>query len=364
MKSISVKYMALIMTGAILALASGCERGKPSSQPVDVHVNNDTESTADSQSVAKDSEGSAEGSQGSLPDNGISVVPVQKDNAIAVGQEINLLEKLKLLDKREDELGLSGKYGTVSDVNPPSIDARLIGEWYSADGSLYYVFSEEGVMKARYYLYDTKTETKYTTFYIEGTPVIAYDAIAISLLDQEEEDQTRTEIAYYAYDIVNGTLYMADIENVDEPYNSYVSTLQVLYKAESGGGLGTSVAKNPVAPESLYGVWDTEGLRLVIDEEGFKLDGSLYSYSFDDRGRLILEKDGTSTAYTFSLGQIRNYEEADRNRTAEQRYTLSLYYSGSSDEDIPNLAGYLTDWKDVYGWETWYYTMEFSRPGE
>ena len=92
------------MTGAILALASGCERGKPSSQPVDVHVNNDTEFTADSQSVAKDSEGSAEGSQGSLPDNGISVVPVQKDNAIAVGQEINLLEKLKLLDKREDEL--------------------------------------------------------------------------------------------------------------------------------------------------------------------------------------------------------------------------------------------------------------------
>lgn len=350
-----MKYLVFLIAAVMLIGVPACSRNGNKAEINDASATGNTRNNDDSQGSTHDSQDG----QDSLAEANVSAADSSAGEKTAVGQEINLLKVFKSLDKREDELGLANKYGSVSDVNFGSIDSGLVGNWLSSDGSESYSFSAEGNIKSRHSLFGTKIETQYTTFNIDGTNIIAYDAVSVSLSDQDGDDRTGTEIAYFAFNIVNDTLYMVNLESINEVYNSFVSTLHILYRADEGY---EPAVKNPVELASLYGSWDAEGVNLVINEGGFTINGNQFNLSFDGRGKLILEKDGSSTAYSFSLAHQKNYYTSDRSIPSDQKYLLSLYYNGLSPEDRPNLADYFIDWKTEYGWETWYYTLNLSRP--
>jgi hypothetical protein len=360
MKKYLLRFMVVLMAGAMLVPASGCGKNKQGVEMNDASGGGN-ETVADGKEPVGDGQGTSRDGTNHLNENRGSALDASGGGKTEVGEEINLLEVFRLLEKREDELGLSGRYGTVSDVNIGSVYPEIVGEWISSDGSLSYSFSAEGVMESRHDLYGIKTETQFTMFNVDGTDVIGYDAISISLSDQEGDDRTGTEIDYYTFDIVNDTLYMVDVESIDEAYNSYVSTLQILYRTD---GKRVPAVKNPVKPESLYGRWEAEGVDVVIGEAGFTLNGGTCGFSFDDRGMLLLDRDGVTSAYSYSLAHQKNYATADRSRPTDQKYLLTLYYEGLSEEDVPNLADCLVNWKNEYDWESWYYTLSLSRSDE
>lgn len=272
---------------------------------------------------------------------------------------VNIREKLSAMIVSDKELDLVGKYNSIADIKDGENDSALIGNWSSSDGSIKCTFDENGVMKMESTMLDSASDVKYTCLTLGDRHIICED-LPVETNDDSDDTAESTEVSYVSYVVENDALYLLDIESTtDEGTTSYISSLITLYHADDNGSIDDAIAKNPIDLNSLYGSWTSDNGDVTIDENGLTLDKDTYKLSFDEKNQLVAEKDGNSTVYQMTLGYSKNYKNAEKTEVEDEKYALSLTYTGADENDKPNLVNVMTDWKTEYGWESWYYNTTF-----
>ena len=270
---------------------------------------------------------------------------------------VNIKDQLSSMIASDKELGLAGKYGSVADITDGKIDEALIGKWVTLDGDTSYTFSSDGMLKAESKQYDSVTEVKYTCINLEGKDILCEDLIMNSYPEDGGEPVESLVLSYDVYSVKDDTLYMTSVESTDDDvYGSYSASLVTMYKADDSGSGAEAYKKNPVSLASFYGDWDSEGTSVKIDKKGLTVNGTTYAMSFNDKGNLVIEKDGKSTEYGYAMVYNKIYGMEDRTEPEAKEIALSFSYTGKDENDVPNLVDIMDNWKKEYDWSEWYYT--------
>lgn len=270
---------------------------------------------------------------------------------------VNLREKLASLMVSTDKLGLTGKYSSIAEIADGSVDPDLVGTWVMADGRMSYTYSADGSIAVKSEDYGD-SEVRFTCLEIDGYQLICEELIVSPEFNDGVEEET-TQLGYTAYDVSNDAMYMVTVEEPSEDTNSSHSTLVTMYRADENGSAAASMAGSPVAISTFDGTWATDKGELTITDGVLTLGGDSYTVSLDEKNQLVVEKDGRSTVYATGVGVMKEYDDEDRTQTVEKTM-LSLNYTGTDENDKPNLLPVLDDWKTDYGWDSWYYTGSFE----
>ncbi|MBR0412757.1 MAG: hypothetical protein IJI47_04240 [Eubacterium sp.] len=274
------------------------------------------------------------------------------------GKEINLRDKLASLSATDEALGLKGKYEKFADIKDGSVDSDLVGTWVTLDGDMTYVYSEDGTSKVESKLYGN-SESKFVCLNINEYKVVC-EEVQMQSEDADGKSTESTVISYLTYNVDNDALYITPVEDTtDENINSSNNTLVVLYRADESGNADKSIAKNKIALDSYAGTWTSDKGKITIADGKLTVGKDEYSISIDDKNRLVVEKDGKSTAYTTAVGVMKEYESDDRSKVTETN-ALSISYTGADKDDKPNLISVLEDWKTEYQWDSYYYSGSFN----
>ena len=281
-----------------------------------------------------------------------------KDGESEKAKPINLLEKLKALMVTDAKLGLKGKYNSLSEIKDGKIDPDLTGVWAMADGSTTYTYNEDGTAVAESKDYGS-SEIKYTCIEINGYKIIC-EEMKMESEDTEGKTTESTVIGYTAYTIENDALYTVTVEDTtDTNMTSAQSMLVTLYRADEKGSADAAMAKNPIDIASYNGTWTNEKGTITIADGTLTLGKDSYKLSLDKKNQLVVEKDGVSTAYSSGISIRKNYSSGDKTQATETT-AFVLSYTGADEKDKPNLASVLDDYKQEYGYETWYYSGGFD----
>ena len=273
---------------------------------------------------------------------------------------VDLKDMLSVMSKTERELGLEGKYEAVADIQDGTIDPELAGTWTSKKNGVTYHYQEDGQSWAESE-YGNSDPLPYTCITVEGYKVVAEEMKGTSY----KEDGTTEEylaITYTVYTVKDGILYIVPVDSVDE-YTTF-SVNQVIAFTKEG-----SDVKENVSLKTVYGTWETdEGGTIVIDEKGLSVtEGSdelsgPYPVSVNEEGELVIDVNGTKTAYGFAIAMTREYENGEQ--VGEPGYALSLSYTGKDENDRPNLADIMTDWHAEYDYEQFLFNLSANSPKE
>ena len=262
---------------------------------------------------------------------------------MSVGKEVNLRDKLASLMVTDDALGVKGKYSKLSDITDGSIDKDLIGTWKTADGETSYVYNEDGTAKAvsEY----GETEAKFTCLTLGEYKVVCEES-EMESMDVDGKTTTSTVISYSTYNIDNDALYFTNVEDTtDENVDSSQYALITMYRADESGNVDASVAKNKITLDSFTGTWTSEKGEITIADGTLKLGEDVYDISMSDKGKLVVDKDGTFTEYSVNISVRKQYESEDKTQATETT-ALGLYFQGADENDKPNLESVLDDWGD------------------
>ena len=260
---------------------------------------------------------------------------------MSVGKEVNLRDKLASLMATDDALGIKGKYSALSDITDGSVDKDLIGTWKTADGETSYVYNEDGTVKVTSEYGDT--ESKFTCLTLGEYKVIC-DESEMESMDVDGNTTTSTVVSYSTYDVDNDALYFANVEDTtDENMDSSQYALMIMYRADESGSVDAAVAKNKIALDSFTGAWASEKGEIKIADGTLTLGEDVYDISMNDKGKLVVDKDGSSTEYSVNISVRKQYETEDKTQATEIT-AIGLYFTGADESDIPNLASVLDDW--------------------
>ena len=260
---------------------------------------------------------------------------------MSVGKEVNLRDKLSSLMATDDALGIKGKYSALSEITDGSVDKDLIGTWKTADGETSYVYNEDGTEKVTSEYGDT--QAKFTCLTLGEYKVICEE----SEMESEDVDgntTTSTVVSYSTYDVDNDALYFTNVEDTtDENMDSSQYALMIMYRADESGSVDAAVAKNKIALDSFTGTWASEKGEIKIADGTLTLGEDVYDISINDKGKLVVDKDGAFTEYSVNISVRKQYEGEDKTQSTETT-ALGLYFTGADENDKPNLESVLDDW--------------------
>ena len=260
---------------------------------------------------------------------------------MSVGKEVNLRDKLASLMATDDALGIKGKYSALSDITDGGVDKDIIGTWKTADGETSYVYNEDGTVKASSEYGDT--EAKFTCLTLGEYKVMCEE----SEMESEDVDgniTTSTVVSFSTYDVDNDALYFANVEDTtDENMDSSQYALMIMYRADESGSVDAAVAKNKIALDSFTGTWASEKGEIKIADGTLTLGEDVYDISMNDKGKLVVDKDGSSTEYSVNISVRKQYDGDDKTKSTETT-ALGLYFTGADENDKPNLESVLDDW--------------------
>ena len=273
---------------------------------------------------------------------------------VSVSSEVNPLDKLTSLLATDEALGLKGKYSTLADITDGSIDKDLVGTWKMADGETTYVFNEDGVAKASSTY--GETEAKYTCFTANDYKIVC-EEVEMESTDVDGNTTTSTVLSYSTYTIENDALFMTVVEETDDEYtDSSQSALVTMYRADESGSIEEAMSKNAVALASFDGTWASDAGEFTIADGKLTLGEDAYDISVNDKGQLVVEKDGASSAYSFNVSIRKEYDTEDKTKFTETK-AIGLYFTGADENDTPNLGAVLEDWSEF---QPNYYTGTFD----
>lgn len=260
---------------------------------------------------------------------------------MSVGKEVNLRDKLASLMATDDALGIKGKYSALSDITEGSVDKDLIGTWKTADGETSYVYNEDGTVKVASEYGDA--ESKFTCLTLGEYKVIC-DESEMESEDVDGNITTSTVVSFSTYDVDNDALYFANVEDTtDENMDSSHYALMIMYRADESGSVDAAVAKNKIALDSFTGTWASEKGEIKIADGTLTLGEDVYDISMNDKGKLVVDKEGSSTEYSVNISVRKQYDSEDKTKAAETT-ALGLYFTGADEKDKPNLESVLDDW--------------------
>ena len=260
---------------------------------------------------------------------------------MSIGKEVNLRDKLASLMATDDALGIKGKYSALSDITDGGVDKDIIGTWKTADGETSYVYNEDGTVKVSSEYGDT--ESKFTCLTLGEYKVIC-DESEMESEDVDGNITTSTVVSFSTYDVDNDALYFANVEDTtDENMDSSQYALMIMYRADESGSVDAAVAKNKIALDSFTGTWASEKGEIKIADGTLTLGEDVYDISMNDKGKLVVDKDGLSTEYSVNISVRKQYDGEDKTNATETT-ALGLYFTGADEKDKPNLESVLDDW--------------------
>ena len=259
----------------------------------------------------------------------------------APAKEINLRDKLTSLAATDESLGLKGKYNAFDEIDG-SVDSDLAGTWKNADGSVTYTFNDDGT-------YATESDKK-----------VICEESSMQSTDTDGNITESTVITSFVYEVDGSALYMVSVEDTtDENITSSYSSAVVMYKADESGSIDASIASNKVSLDSFAGTWEGDKGTVTIKDGTLTFGEDVYNVSVNEKNQLAVEKDGKVSVYPASIALIKEYDSEDRSVFTES-YTLGINYTGSDENDRPNLAAALDDWHAEYEYETFYFSGSFT----
>jgi hypothetical protein len=260
---------------------------------------------------------------------------------MSVGKEVNLRDKLESLMVTDDALGIKGKYKALADITDGSIDKDLVGTWKTADGETSYTFGEDGTAKATSEYGDS--EVKFTCLTLGEYKVMCEES-EMESSDVDGNTTTSTVVSYSTYDVDNDALYFTNVEDTtDENMDSSQYALMTMYRADESGSIDAAVAKNKIALDSFAGTWASEKGEITIADGTLTVGDDVYDISINDKGKLVVDKDGAFTEYSVNISVRKQYEGEDKTQSTETT-ALGLYFTGADENDKPNLESVLDDW--------------------
>ena len=279
---------------------------------------------------------------------------------------VNMREMIGELYATSTEMGLDGKYQSVSEITDGFIDKDIIGKWVSHDGEYSYAYADDGTTSVVYPAYDVNETTTFTCISAGDRKLICEDSVMTENSDGVET--TTSVVTFSSYKVVGDTLYMMMVDELDEWTSSTYSTLITLYRADEAGNTAASVAGSVISPETFYGEWSNdEGVSLKIDENGMTVNGAPESIGGDplamtvnDKGNIVITAGGVSTEYSFTYSLNRTYTSDQPKTVEKEAYGLNLFYTGADENDRPNLADIMTDWHNEYGSEQFRFSVNLS----
>ena len=262
---------------------------------------------------------------------------------MSVGKEVNLRDKLASLMVTDDALGIKGKYNSLADITDGSVDKDLVGTWKTADVETTYVFNEDGTAKATSEY--GETEAKFTCLTVGEYKVMCEES-EMESTDVDGNTTTSTVVSYSTYDVDKDALYFTNVEETtDENIDSSQYALIAMYRADENGSIDAAVAKNKVALDSFTGTWASEKGEIAIADGTLTLGKDTYDISMSDKGKLVVDKDGTFSEYSVNISVRKQYDGEDKTQATETT-ALGLYFTGADENDKPNLESVLDDWGD------------------
>jgi hypothetical protein len=261
--------------------------------------------------------------------------------SMSFAKEVNLRDKLASLMVTDDALGIKGKYNALSDITDGSIDKDLVGTWKTADGKTSYTFGEDGTAKATSEYGDS--EVKFTCLTLGEYKVMCEES-EMESSDVDGNTTTSTVVSYSTYDVDNDALYFTNVEDTtDENMDSSQYALMIMYRADESGSIDAAVAKNKIALDSFAGTWASEKGEITIADGTLTVGDDVYDISINDKGKLVVDKDGAFTEYSVNISVRKQYEGEDKTQSTETT-ALGLYFTGADGNDKPNLESVLDDW--------------------
>ena len=261
--------------------------------------------------------------------------------SMSFGKEVNLREKLASLMATDDALGIKGKYKALADITDGKVDKDLVGTWKTADGETSYTFGEDGTAKATSEYGDS--EVKFTCLTLGEYKVVCEES-EMESTDVDGNTTTSTVVSYSTYDVDNDALYFTNVEDTtDENMDSSQYALMTMYRADESGSIDAAVAKNKIALDSFAGTWASEKGEITIADGTLTLGEDVYDISMNDKGKLVVDKDGAFTEYSVNISVRKQYEGEDKTQSTETT-ALGLYFTGADENDKPNLESVLDDW--------------------
>ena len=260
---------------------------------------------------------------------------------MTLGKEVNLRDKLESLMTSDDALGIKGKYSALADITDGKVDKDLVGTWKTADGETSYTFGEDGTAKATSEYGDS--EVKFTCLTLGEYKVMCEES-EMESSDVDGNTTTSTVVSYSTYDVDNDALYFTNVEDTtDENMDSSQYALMTMYRADESGSIDAAVAKNKIALDSFAGTWASEKGEITIADGTLTVGDDVYDISINDKGKLVVDKDGAFTEYSVNISVRKQYEGDDKTQATETT-ALGLYFTGADENDKPNLESVLDDW--------------------
>ncbi|MCR4951494.1 MAG: hypothetical protein K6A40_09255 [Solobacterium sp.] len=273
----------------------------------------------------------------------------------AVVKNVNLREILAGLFVNDEKLGINGKYEHLTDIKDGSIDPELVGTWTIPD-TVSYIYKEDGTVSVKSEEYGNQDNVPFTCLKIGDYNLIAEEVAYTEDSDTEE----KTVLTWTSYKVDNGALYMTTVEEYASEYTFYVSPIQVMYKEDASGSTKASAENNPISVSSFNGTWTAdETKKITIKDDTLTAGDQEYRISMGKNNTLVVEKDGTSTAYAIALAHRTQYGD-DKTDITKDGYLLSLSYIGKDENDRPNLADVLIDWHKEYDWNEFRFNNSFE----
>ena len=277
--------------------------------------------------------------------------------SITFSKEINLRDKLSSLLATDEALGVKSKYNAVADIADGAVDSELTGTWKTADGETAYIYNEDGTAKAAT-IYG-EMETKYTCI-TSGDYKVVCEETDMELTDADGNTTVTPTMTYSTYDIDNDVLYFTNVEETtDVDIDSSQYALMVMYRADENGSIEASLAKNSIALASFNGKWTCEKGEFTIADGTLTYGEDVYDVYMNDKGELVVDKDGAATAYSVNVSIRKQYDSEDKTQATETT-AIGFYYTGADENDKPNLVDLLQDWKAEFDWNTYYYSGTFD----
>ena len=260
---------------------------------------------------------------------------------MTLGKEVNLRDKLESLMTSDDALGIKGKYSVLADITDGKVDKDLVGTWKTADGETSYTFGEDGTAKATSEYGDS--EVKFTCLTLGEYKVMCEES-EMESSDIDGNTTTSTVISYSTYDVDNDALYFTNVEDTTDEYmDSSQYALMIMYRADENGSVDAAIAKNKIALDSFAGTWASEKGEITIADGTLTVGDDVYDISINDKGKLVVDKDGAFTEYSVNISVRKQYEGEDKTQSTETT-ALGLYFTGADENDKPNLESVLDDW--------------------
>lgn len=270
-------------------------------------------------------------------------------------KEVNLRDKLASVMVNDETLGIKGKYKTYEDIKDGSVDDDLIGTWKTADDSMSYSYTKEGKATATIKDYGD-TESNFTCI-TSGEYKITCEETKLESTDENGNVTTTPAVSYMSYNVDNDVLYMTSVEETtDENMDSSQYALIIMYRADDNGSIDAALAKNSIALDSFAGTWTSDKGEITIADGTLKAGNDTYDISISDKGKLVVDKDGNSSEYSFNVSVRKEYDENDKTKATETT-SLGLYYTGADEKDKPNLISVLDDWGEF---QPNYYSSTFD----